>query len=75
MNRRNFINILGCSCLSIGISSCTTTPITQRKQLKLLPESKINAQAAQIYEKIKKKEKLSKDTDKINEIREIGKNI
>ena len=55
MNRRNFINILGCGCLSIGISSCTTTPITERKQLKLLPEAKINAQAAQIYEKVKKK--------------------
>ena len=75
MNRRNFIIILGCGCISIGISSCATTPITQRKQLKLLPESKINAQAAQIYEKIKKKEKLSKDTDKINEIRKIGKKI
>ena len=75
MNRRNFINILGCSCLSIGISSCTTTPITERKQLKLLPETKINAQAAQIYEKVKKKEKLSKDKDKINEIEEIGRKI
>ena len=45
---------MGCGCLSIGMQSCATAPITQRKQLKLIPESKLNAQAAQIYEKIKK---------------------
>ena len=45
--------MLGCGCLSIGLQSCTTAPITNRRQLKILPESKLNAQAAQIYEKIK----------------------
>ena len=75
MNRRNFINFLGCGCLSIGFSSCTTAPITERKQLKLIPESRLNAQAAQIFEKIKSKEKLSKDKRKLEEIREIGKKI
>ena len=57
MNRRNFINLIGCGCLSLGLHSCTTTPITDRKQLKLIPENKLNAQAAQIYEQVKKKEK------------------
>ena len=75
MDRRNFLHYLGCGCLSIGISSCTTVPITDRKQLKLIPEGKLNAQAAQIYEKVKKKEKLSEDTKQLNEIKEIGKNI
>ena len=75
MDRRNFLHFLGCGCLSIGISSCTTVPITDRKQLKLIPEGKLNAQAAQIYEKVKKKEKLSEDTKQLNEIKEIGKNI
>ena len=75
MDRRNFLHVLGCGCLSIGISSCTTVPITDRKQLKLIPEGKLNAQAAQIYEKVKKKEKLSDDTKQLNEIKEIGKNI
>ena len=46
---------MGCGCLSIGITSCTTAPITERKQLKLIPEARLNAQAAQIYERIKKK--------------------
>ena len=75
MQRRLFLQALGCGCLSLGLSSCTTVPITDRKQLKLIPESKLNAQAAQIYEKIKEKEKLSEDTNQLNEIKEIGKRI
>jgi len=75
MDRRFFLQTLGCGCLSLGISSCTTVPITDRKQLKLIPESKLNAQAAQIYEKIKKKEKLSNDINQLNEIKTIGKKI
>ena len=75
MNRRNFIHLLGCSCLSVGLSSCSTTPITDRKQLKLIPEAKLNAQAAQIYEKIKKQEKMSDDKEKLAEIKKIGADI
>ncbi len=75
MNRRKFINIIGCSCLSFGLHSCTSAPITDRKQLKLIPESKLNAQAAAIYEKIKEKEKMSDDLNTLNKIKEIGKKI
>ena len=75
MHRRFFLQALGCGCLSLGISSCTTVPITDRKQLKLIPETKLNAQAAQIYEKIKEKEKLSDDINQLDEIKEIGKRI
>ena len=73
MNRRNFIQYMGCTCLSLGISSCTTAPITERRQLKLLPESKLNMQAAQIYEKVKRKEKLIKSGKEIESIKKIGK--
>ena len=75
MNRRFFLQVLGCGCLSLGISSCSTVPITDRRQLKIIPESKLNAQAAQIYEKVKEKEKLSNDINQLNEIKEIGKRI
>tara|TARA_Y100000741_G_C18248033_1_gene556234 strand:- start:699 stop:1529 length:831 start_codon:yes stop_codon:yes gene_type:complete len=75
MDRRFFLQALGCGCLSLGISSCTTVPITDRRQLKLIPESRLNAQAAQVYEKIKEKENLSKDINKLNEIKDIGKKI
>ena len=74
MNRRNFLHIMGCGCLSIGIQACTTTPITERKQLKLISEAKLNTQAAQIYEKIKKKEKLIDDKNLTN-IKIIGKRM
>ncbi len=75
INRRKFLEIFGgCSC-GLMISSCTTAPITERKQLKLLPESTINRQAAQIYENVKRKTKLSKNKKKIDEIKEIGSNI
>ncbi len=75
MDKRLFLQFLGCGCISIGVSSCATVPITDRKQLKLIPEAKLNAQAAQIYEKIKEKEKLSDDISKLNEIKEIGKRM
>ena len=74
MNRRNFLHIMGCGCLSIGMQSCTTAPITERRQLKLIPEAKLNAQAAQIYEKIKAKEKLI-DDENLNNIKIIGKKM
>ena len=74
MNRRNFLHIMGCGCMTFGLQSCGTAPITERKQLKLLSESKLNAQAAQIYEKVKKKEKLITDSNLI-QIKEIGKRM
>ena len=72
MNRRKFLNYVGCGCCSLIFPGCTTTPITDRKQLKLIPESKLNAQAAEIYEKVKKKEKLSEDIKSLNLIKQIG---
>jgi predicted Zn-dependent protease len=57
------------------VTSCSTAPITDRKQLKLLPESTINNQAAQIYENVKRKTKLSDDKKQLDEIKEIGTRI
>ena len=75
MNRRKFLSYVGCGCCGFVLNSCTSAPITQRKQLKIISESKLNAQAAQIYEKVKEKEKLSKDKKKLGEIKDIGKMI
>ena len=72
MNRRNFIKYIGCGCGGFLLNSCGSAPITERKQLKLIPESKLNAQAAQIYEKVKEKEKLITDGSILKEIKEIG---
>ena len=75
MNRRKFLGYVGCGCCSIILHSCTTTPITDRKQLKLIPESKLNAQAAAIYEQVKAKEKMSDDKKTLNQIKVIGKRM
>ena len=75
MNRRKFLSYVGCSCCGIFLNSCSTAPITERKQLKIIPEAKLNAQAAAIYEKIKEKEKLSNDTKTLNNIKDIGKRM
>ncbi len=75
MNRRKFLTYVGCGCCGMVLNSCSTTPITERRQLKIIPEAKLNAQAAAIYEKVKEKEKMSDDTKSLNEIKEIGKRM
>ena len=75
MNRRKFLSYVGCSCCGYFLPSCTTAPITERKQLKIVSEAKLNAQAALIYEKIKEKEKMSDDKKTLNEIKEIGRRM
>ena len=72
MNRRKFLGYLGCSCCSMFLPSCTTAPITERKQLKIISEVKLNARAAAIYEKVKKKAKMSNDKKTLNDIKKIG---
>ena len=74
MNRRKFLSYLGCGCGGFILNSCSTAPITERRQLKIIPEAKLNAQAAQIYEKVKEKEKLITDS-KLDNIKEIGKKM
>ena len=75
MNRRKFLSYIGCGCGSFILPSCTTAPITERKQLKIVSEARLNAQAAQIFEKVKEKEKMSDDIKTLNEIKDIGKRM
>ena len=75
MNRRKFLNYIGCGCCGFMINACSTAPITDRRQFKIIPEAKLNAQAARIYEKVKEKEKMSTDKKTLNEIKDIGKRM
>jgi len=75
INRRKFLGLFGCSCCSLILPSCSTVPITDRKQLTLIPESKINSQAAAAYEKFRIKTKLVKKGPQLKEVIEIGKKI
>ena len=75
MNRRKFITYVGCSCCSLVLNSCSTAPITERRQLSLIPETTINRQAAQAYEQFKNKTKLITKGKQLNEIVNIGNRI
>ena len=75
INRRKFLELIGyCSC-GFVINSCAVAPITERKQLKLLPEATLNRQAAEIYANVRTKAKLSKDKNQLKEIKQIGARI
>ena len=75
INRRKFLGLFGCSCCSLILPSCSTVPITERKQLSIIPEYKINAQAAAAYEQFRNKAKLIKSGSQLDEVVTIGKRI
>ncbi len=73
INRRKFLELFGCGCCSLALPSCSTVPITDRKQLTIFSEARINAQAATWYENFKSKTKLITKGRVLDEIVEIGK--
>ena len=75
INRRKFLGYFGCSCCSLILSSCSTVPVTERKQLSIIPEARINSQAAAAYENFRSKTKLITKGPQLEEIREIGKRM
>ena len=74
INRRKFLGLFGCGCCSLLMPSCSTVPITERKQLSLIPETTINRQAARLFS-IKNKAKLITKGSQLKEIKEIGRRI
>ena len=75
INRRKFLGYFGCGCCSLILPSCSTVPITERKQLSIIPEARINRQAAAAYEIFRKKSKLITSGMQLKEIRQIGKKM
>ena len=75
INRRKFLGLFGCGCCSLVLPSCSTVPITERRQLSIIPESRINSQAAAAYENFRSKTKLINKGSQLNEIRKIGKKM
>ena len=75
INRRKFLGYFGCGCCSLLMPSCSTVPITERKQLSIIPESRINRQAAAAYENFRSKSKLITSGPQLKQIREIGKKM
>ena len=61
INRHKFLGFIGCCTCGLVIPSCSTVPITERKQLSILSESYINKQAYQLYENVKNKDLFKHD--------------
>ncbi len=75
INRRKFLGLFSCGCCSLILPSCSTVPITERKQLSIIPEYRINQQAAAAYENFRKKTKLITSGSKLDDIKKIGKKM
>ena len=75
INRRKFIELIGCGCCGLILPSCSTVPITERKQLSIYPEATINRQASKAYENFRAKAKLVKSGKNLDKIIEVGKRI
>ena len=75
INIKKFLEIFIVYICGILLVACSNAPITERKQLKLIPEVTLNKQAAQIYQKVKRKTKISNDEKQLQEIIEIGSKI
>ena len=75
INRRKFLGLFGCGCCSLILPSCTTVPITDRKQLSIISEARINKQAATAYENFRSKSKLITKGKDLNELIKIGKRM
>ena len=75
INRRRFLGLFGCGCCSLILPSCTTVPITDRKQLSIISEARINKQAAAAYENFRSKSKLITNGKELNNVIKIGKKM
>ena len=75
INRRKFLELISCGCCSVLLPSCSTVPITERKQLSIISEARINKQAAAAYKKFRSKSKLITSGSNLREIKDIGKKI
>ena len=75
IKRRKFLGLISCGCCSLILPSCSTVPITERKQLSIIPEARINRQAATAYENFRSKNKLITSGKDIENVINIGKRM
>ena len=75
IKRRKFLELFSYGCCGFILPGCSTVPITERKQLTIFSEAKINLQAAAAYQEFKKKNKIIPKGSQIKEITEVGKKI
>ena len=62
-------------CTALLIVSCASAPVTERKGLRLVPDSELTALSFQEYNKVLKSSKLSTDMAKVGMVRRVGQRI
>lgn len=67
--------LLAAFFLSVLFAACATVPLTQRQGLHIVPQSELLQMSFQEYGKVIKEAKLSKDAEKVQAVRRVGKRI
>jgi len=73
MKQRKFLTIIIAAL--IFIASCSTVPVTGRRQLNMVPESTINSMSFSQYEEVIKSSKLSDDPAATQMLKRVGERI
>lgn len=66
---------LSYALILLFLFSCSTVPLTGRRQLNLIPASEINSLSFQSYQQVLKENKLSNDKEQVELIRKVGKRL
>jgi predicted Zn-dependent protease len=74
---RIFFNLLITSLIgtSLFLFACATVPLTERKTLRLIPDSELVSLSFQQYSEVLKKSKLSNDPVRVHAVKRVGERI
>jgi predicted Zn-dependent protease len=75
LESRFFAGLIAALLLFLQLQGCAEVPITHRRGLHLVPETELLSMSLQQYDDVLKKNKLSKDTQKVEMVRRVGNRI
>jgi predicted Zn-dependent protease len=75
LESRIFPGLIAALLLFLELQGCAEVPITHRRGLHLVPETELLTMSLQQYDDVLKKNKLSKDTQKVEMVRRVGNRI
>lgn len=71
----SYAYVLSTAFVLLLIAACATVPLTNRQQLKLIPEAEILSMSFQQYDQIKKSSKLSTQKEDLARLKRVGERI
>jgi len=75
MNYKSNAGFILLPILFLFLCSCSSVPISNRKQLALIPSSQINSMSFNSYKEFLSSNKLSSDREKTRMVKRVGRNI